>query len=127
MAKVLGIGGVFLKCGDPERLYGWYERHLGLRRDSAGCVLFPWRHAADPTKEGMTAWSLFPRETAYFGPGPQAVMVNYIVDDLDGVLQALRKAGAQVDDKQEEHPYGRFGWAIDPEGNRMVLWQPPPA
>jgi predicted enzyme related to lactoylglutathione lyase len=89
------------------------------------CVLLPWRHAADPAREGMTVWSLFPRDTAYFGPGSQSVMVNCIVDDLDGMLQSLREAGAQVDDKREDHPYGRFGWATDPEGNRIELWQPP--
>ncbi len=125
MAKVLGIGGVFLKADDPEQLYGWYERHLGLKRDNPACVLFPWRHADDPAKQGMTVWSLFPRGTAYFGPAAQTVMVNYIVDDLDGVLQALRDAGAQVDDKREDTEYGRFGWATDPEGNRIELWQAP--
>jgi predicted enzyme related to lactoylglutathione lyase len=125
MAKVLGIGGVFLKSGDPEHLYSWYERHLGLRRQSAEAVILPWRHADDPTRQGMTVWSLFPRGTQYFGASKQEVMVNYIVDDLDGMLEALRAAGASVDDKREDYDYGRFGWATDPEGNRFELWQPP--
>ena len=122
MAKVLGIGGVFLKSDNPEQLLTWYEQHLGLKRASPECVIFPWQHA-DQAKQGMTVWSLFPRDTAKF-PGPQVVMVNYIVDDLDGMLQALREAGAKVDDKREDYPYGRFGWATDPEGNRIELWQP---
>jgi predicted enzyme related to lactoylglutathione lyase len=125
MAKVLGIGGVFLKSGDPEQLYAWYERHLGLRGQSGQEVILPWRHADDPAREGMTVWSLFPNGTKYFGPGKQEVMVNYIVDDLDGMLDALRAAGATVDDKREDYDYGRFGWATDPEGNRFELWQPP--
>jgi predicted enzyme related to lactoylglutathione lyase len=73
----------------------------------------------------MTVWSLFPRGTQYFGPGKQDVMVNYIVDDLDGMLESLRKAGATVDEKQEEYEYGKFGWATDAEGNRFELWQLP--
>ena len=69
--------------------------------------------------------SLFPRHSGYFGPGGQAVMVNYIVDDLDGMLTTLRAGGAQVEDRREESEYGRFGWVTDPEGNRMELWEPP--
>jgi predicted enzyme related to lactoylglutathione lyase len=125
MAKVLGIGGVFLKADDPERLIGWYERHLGLRREAGHVAIFPWRHADDPERKGMTVWSLFRRDTDYFGPGGQAGMINYIVDDLDGVLTGLRSAGIEVDDRTEESEYGRFGWAVDPEGNRIELWEPP--
>ncbi len=124
MAKVLGVGGVFLKSDDPQTLQAWYERHLGLRGQPGGPVIFPWRHA-DTGRPGMTVWSLFPRQTDYFGPGGQAVMVNYIVDDLDGMVADLRAAGAQVEDSQEESEYGRFGWVTDPEGNRIELWQPP--
>jgi predicted enzyme related to lactoylglutathione lyase len=125
MAKVKGIGGVFFQSDDPERLYAWYEKHLGLRRNPGGPVVFPWRQADDPDKPGMTVWSLFPRGTDYFGPTGPAFMVNYIVDDLDGLLEDLRAAGAQVDDRREESEYGRFAWVTDPEGNRIELWEPP--
>ncbi len=123
MAKVLGIGGVFFRSDDPDQLYGWYEKHLGLRRNH-GVVLFPWRQA-DETRDHMTVWSVFPRDTKYFGAANPSFMVNYIVDDLDGMLAELRAAGANVDEKQEDHEYGRFGWVTDPEGNRIELWQPP--
>lgn len=125
MAKVIGIGGVFFKSDDPERLYAWYEKHLGLQRMPGGVVLFPWRQAGDEEKERTTVWSLFPKDTNYFGPANPAFMVNYIVDDLDGILADLRAAGAQVDDKQEDSEYGRFAWVTDLEGNRIELWQPP--
>ena len=87
--------------------------------------LLHWRLDDDPAKKGMTVWSLFPRDTKYFGTGPQTVMVNYMVDDLDGMLVALREAGVDVDPKREDSEYGRFAWATDPEGNRIELWQPP--
>jgi predicted enzyme related to lactoylglutathione lyase len=125
MAKVLGIGGVFFKASDPKRLFAWYQLHLGLQGDAGTMSLFPWRHADDPTRQGMTVWSLFPRDTDYFGSGPQTLLVNYIVDDLDGMLAALRSAGVEVDPRQEDSEYGRFGWATDLEGNRIELWQPP--
>ena len=95
MAKILGIGGVFLKADDPEGLFGWYERHLGLRRETGQVAIFPWRHADDQERKGMTVWSLFRRDTDYFGPSGQAGMINYIVDDLDGMLTDLRAAGVE--------------------------------
>ena len=125
MAKVLGIGGVFFRSDDPDGLNAWYEKHLGLTRcGGGGPVLFPWRHA-DADRTGMTVWSLFPKDTEYFGPTKPAFMVNYIVDDVDGMLAALRAAGARVDERREDSEYGRFGWVTDPEGNRIELWQPP--
>jgi predicted enzyme related to lactoylglutathione lyase len=126
MAKVLGIGGVFFRSEDPGGLNAWYEKHLGLARcGSGGPVLFHWRHADAPDRTGMTVWSLFPKDTDYFGPTKPAFMVNYIVDDLDGILADLRAAGAKVDERREDSEYGRFGWVTDPEGHRIELWQPP--
>ena len=125
MARVLGIGGVFIKADDPKALFGWYERHLGLPGECNPMNLFHWRHDDDPAKKGMTVWSLFKRDTDYFGKGPQTVMVNYIVDDLDGMLDSLRAGGADVDSRRDDSEYGRFGWATDLEGNRIELWQPP--
>jgi predicted enzyme related to lactoylglutathione lyase len=125
MAKVIGIGGVFFRSSDPEQLYAWYEEHLGLRRDPCAGVVFAWRSADGPGTPGRTVWAPFPRDTTYFGPTNPAFMVNYIVDDLDGVLQTLRAKGAEVDDRREDTEYGRFAWVTDPEGNRLELWEPP--
>ena len=124
MAKVKGIGGLFFRSGDPSSLREWYSTHLGLSNSPKG-HFFPWRHADDPDREGMTIWATFPKDTSYFGPTRPEFMVNYIVDDLDGILAGLREAGAVVDDRVEEHEYGRFGWATDPEGNRLEFWEPP--
>jgi catechol 2,3-dioxygenase-like lactoylglutathione lyase family enzyme len=125
MAKVIGIGGVFFKSDDPDRLYAWYEKHLGLCRNPGGPVIFPWQRADEPHRAGMTVWSLFPRGSDYFGRTNVPFMVNYIVDDLDGMLADLRAAGAAVDDRREDSEYGRFAWVTDPDGNRLELWQPP--
>jgi predicted enzyme related to lactoylglutathione lyase len=124
MARVIGIGGVFIRSGDREQLYAWYEKHLGLKRTD-GVVIFPWKQADGDATDQMTVWSLAKKDTDYFGPTSPAFMLNYVVDDLDGMVADLRAAGAQVDDKQEESEYGRFAWVTDPEGNRIELWQPP--
>src|SRR6266550_2308704 len=101
MAKVLGIGGTFLKASDPERLYAWYEANLGLQRGPGGFVDLPWQHSADETRNAKTVWALFPRDSLYFGATNPAFMLNYVVDDLDGMLERLRAAGADVDPKRE--------------------------
>ena len=125
MARVTGIGGVFLRAKDPKALAAWYARHLNVALNDYGGMSFAWKDA-DHSGGGMTAWSTFPENTTYFGPGHQAVMINYRVDDIDGVVAALKAAGAAVDDKRMDESYGRFAWATDPEGNRFELWQPVP-
>ncbi len=127
MAKVLGIGGVFFKTAEPEKTKAWYVENLGLQTDEHGYVCLPWREK-EQDREHFTAWSPFKQDTTYFEPSKKPYMVNYIVDDLDGMLAQLRAAGTQVDDNiQDEEGFGRFGWAMDPEGNRIELWQPPEA
>jgi predicted enzyme related to lactoylglutathione lyase len=125
MARVTGIGGVFFRADAPKELKAWYAAQLGIEPEAGGHVAFPWRFRDDPSREGMTVWETFPRDTKYFGPTEPAFMINYIVDDLDGLLASLRAAGASVDDHREDHPYGRFAWVTDPEGNRIELWEPP--
>jgi predicted enzyme related to lactoylglutathione lyase len=120
MAKATGVGGVFLRATDPAALVKWYTDILGLEKDAGGYTVL--RASGGET----LTWAVFPADTDYFGSKEQAAMVNYRVDDLDGMLDRLREAGATVDDRLEEHEYGRFGWAFDPEGNRLELWQPPP-
>jgi catechol 2,3-dioxygenase-like lactoylglutathione lyase family enzyme len=124
MQRVTGIGGVFFKSKDPERLYAWYERHLGLKRDQAagGAVLFRW--ADDHGGDGMTVWSIFREDTTYFQPSQSNLMINYRVADLDALLETLREEGVEIDPKRDES-YGRFAWIMDPDGNRIELWEPP--
>ena len=123
--RVTGLGGVFFKADDPERMYQWYEKHLGLARDEgAGAVLFHWLHAGDSRQPGMTVWSIFPRDSKYFDPSRAGFMLNFRVADLEGLLAALRAEGVTVD-KSEDHEYGRFAWIVAPERNRIELWEPP--
>jgi predicted enzyme related to lactoylglutathione lyase len=115
--RVLGIGGVFLRADDPEALRAWYETNLGIPIESWGGNAF----VADAGD--ATVWSIFPVDTEYW-PAAKQCMVNYRVRDLEAMLAQLRAAGAEVDDRVEEQEFGRFGWATDPEGNRIELWQP---
>lgn len=123
MAKVTGLGGVFFKADDPERLYQWYEKHLGIAREH-GYVGFQWRDAKNPDQEGVTAWAIFPKDTKKFDPSRADVMMNYRVENLDKLLEELRAAGVQIDPKREDYEYGSFAWILDPEGNKIELWEP---
>jgi len=125
MARVTGIGGVFFKAKDPDGLRDWYRRHLGLEVQEWGGVAFRWNSPDAPNPNGTTAWSIFPNTNEYFAPSTAPFMVNYIVDDLQSLLSALRAEGCAVDDKTETSDYGKFGWVMDPEGNRVELWEPP--
>jgi predicted enzyme related to lactoylglutathione lyase len=127
MARVTGIGGIFLRARDPKALADWYSQHLGIQLTEWGGAQFLWSDEVPPAT-GSTAWSIFPADTAYFGPdratGPQAAMVNYRVDDLDALLAQLAAAGVAIDPHRDDSSYGRFAWITDPEGNRLELWQP---
>ena len=123
MERVTGIGGVFFKCRDPEKLKAWYVEHLGLPAGEHGYVVFDWGGAG--SDKGSTVWSPFADDTKYFAPSHASWMLNYRVADLDRMLAQLRAAGVAVDDKIDDSEFGRFGWFMDPEGNRVELWQPP--
>ncbi|RDS86694.1 VOC family protein [Dyella psychrodurans] len=124
MRRVTGIGGVFFKAKDPKALADWYRVHLGLKLEGWGGVAFRW--AEDNTNgAGTTAWNLFKGDTSYFAPSTASFMINYRVEDLHALLAALRAEGCKVEDKVDESEYGKFGWVIDPEGNKVELWQPP--
>ena len=126
MERVTGIGGVFFKANDRAALLAWYREHLGLRSlPDDDAVVLRWRDADQPERLGSTTWALFDAETTYFDPSRSPFMVNYRVRDLDAMLDQLRSAGVQVDDRIEDAGFGRFGWAMDPEGNRFELWEPP--
>ncbi|MDR3750972.1 MAG: VOC family protein [Terracidiphilus sp.] len=120
MAKAVGVGGVFLKARNPGALAAWYAAQLGIAVEGGGSLVFDGPEAA-----GQTVFSHFPLDTGYFGDGPQQVMMNFRVDDLDGLLVQLAAAGVRIDPKREDYAYGRFAWIWDPEGNRVELWQAP--
>jgi len=125
-ARVTGIGGVFLKSRSPLALAAWYRRHLGLTISPRGQVAtWDWRSARNPRNIGSTLWAALAVRDREWGPGRPSAQVNYRVDDLDGLLAQLRRARIRVDDKVEESTFGRFGWAYDPDGNRLELWEPP--
>jgi predicted enzyme related to lactoylglutathione lyase len=126
MKRVTGIGGVFFKARDAAKLRAWYEQHLGFKIEDYGGTHFKWRDANDPEKTGSTVWSIFPEDTLYFDPSQKPYMINYRVEDLDALLEQLRDEGVEVEDRIEEQEYGRFAWVMDPEGNRIELWEPPP-
>lgn len=115
MERVAGIGGVFFRAKDPKALARWYAEHLGIDVVSET----PWHQEGGPT-----VWAPFKEDTDYFGHPDQQTMVNFRVRDLDAMLEQLRAAGAAVDERVDDHEYGRFGWASDPEGNRFELWEP---
>jgi predicted enzyme related to lactoylglutathione lyase len=123
MARVTGIGGVFFKAQDPKALSAWYAEHLGIKLNDWGGASFDWSDEV-PATTGTTAWSLFPQNTKHFGPGDQASMINYRVDDLDALIEQLRAAGVTIDPKREDASFGKFAWIVDPEGNRVELWEP---
>jgi len=123
MAKVTGIGGVFFKAEDPEKLYHWYEKYLGITREG-GYVAFQWQSEENPSEDGMTTWSIFKKQSEYFNPSTAPFMINYRVDDLDGILDVITADGLDVNLKREDADYGRFAWISDPEGNRIELWEP---
>jgi predicted enzyme related to lactoylglutathione lyase len=124
MQRVTGLGGLFFKAEDPEALYAWYEKHLGLRRGPNGAVTFKWQHDNAKGKGGRTVWAIFPKTTRYFDPSPAGFMMNFRVADLDGLLKVLKEEGVEIDPRREDYEYGRFAWIMDPEGNRVELWEP---
>jgi len=121
MAKVTGLGGIFLRSGDRKGLVNWYQQHLGIEpaKDFAGAT-FGWREMDNPELAGSTILGLFEQ-----GPNNPPFMVNFRVDDLDGILKQLRDAGFKVEDKTEDmEGIGKFGWITDPEGRLVELWEP---
>jgi predicted enzyme related to lactoylglutathione lyase len=123
--RVLGVGGVFFRSTDPGRLAKWYAETLGMVTEAWGST-----HGASFSPEGMpdnafTVWSTFAADTEYFGDRQQSFMINLVVDDLDAALANVKASGCEVIPEKEEHDFGRFGWIIDPDGNRVELWEPP--
>ncbi len=125
MKRVTGIGGIFIKSKDPERLRAWYQAHLGMEIEEWGGVVFQWSTPEVPVADGMTIWNIFEEPSDYFHPSEAQFMINYRVEDLNAVLDALRSEGCNVVEKTVESELGKFGWVIDPDGNKVELWEPP--
>jgi catechol 2,3-dioxygenase-like lactoylglutathione lyase family enzyme len=119
MARITGIGGIFMKVADPAATRAWYAEHLGLAVDDYGCSFAP-----DPDPLAQTVWSPFKAATDYFGPGDQAFMVNFRVDDLDALLGQLAAKGIPSAAEPIDESYGKFGWVVDCDGRRIELWEP---
>ena len=123
LKRVTGIGGVFIRAKDPAKLRSWYKTHLGIDVQAWGGTAFRWVDPAGVPANGTTAWAV--SNGSSFAPSNASFMINYRVADLAGLLKALRDEGCEVLDKVEESEFGKFGWVMDPEGNKVELWQPP--
>jgi len=123
LKKVTGIGGIFFKCKDPKKVREWYKTHLGLNTNEYGAV-FEWRQGADTAKKGFTQWSPFSEKTKYFEPSTKDFMINYRVENLEALIDQLRKDSVTILDKVETADYGKFIHIIDIEGNKIELWEP---
>lgn len=123
--RVTGIGGVFLKARDPKAVSAWYQEKLGLVvEDGAQWSVFAWRERGDPGRVGTTVWSLFRADSKYFAPSQATFMINYRVRNLDRMLAQLRASSVGVETKVAEEFNGKFAWVVDPEGNKVELWEP---
>jgi predicted enzyme related to lactoylglutathione lyase len=125
MKRVTGIGGIFFKAKDPATLQAWYKRHLGLDLQPWGGAAFTWTDDAGIPIGGTTIWSVMPEQADTFAPSTAPFMINYRVADVHALVAALREEGCNVLDKVDDSEYGKFGWVIDPEGNKVELWEPP--
>ncbi len=123
MKRVTSIGGVFFKCKNPDKIKEWYSKHLGLNTDKYG-TSFEWRQADDGIKKGFTAWSPFTENTKYFEPSEKEFMINYRVENLEWLIEELKKEGVTVVDSIEVYEYGKFVHILDIEGNKIELWEP---
>lgn len=122
MKKVTGIGGIFFKSKDPDKTKEWYKNHLGMSVESYGAK-FDWREGEDSTKKGYTVWSPFPENTKYFEPSKQNFMINYRVENLEELVEELKKEGVTIVDKIETYEYGKFVHILDLDGNKIELWE----
>lgn len=121
--RVTGIGGIFFKTKDVAKTKEWYHKHLGIESDQHGSLL-KWRDFEDSEKVGTTVWSPFEEKTAYFQPSEKEFMFNYRVENLEELLETLKREGVQVVGEMETYEYGKFGWIMDPEGRKIELWEP---
>jgi len=125
MKRVTGVGGIFFNAKDPVALRTWYQKHLGIDVQEWGGTAFRWADDAGNPTAGTTVWSIGGADGDHFAPSTSSFMINYRVADLQALLRALRSEGCNVLEKTDDSDYGKFGWVMDPEGNKVELWQPP--
>lgn len=123
MKRVTGIGGIFFKTKDTEKTKTWYHKHLGIESDQYGGQ-FVWRDLDNPDKKCYTVWSPFNSDTKYFDPSEKPFMFNYRVENLEKLLKVLKEEGITVVGEIEKYDYGKFGWIMDLDGNKIELWEP---
>ena len=124
MKRVTGLGGIFFKGQDNKKLGEWYKTHLGIPVEDWGGCEFKWRDPINPEKEGSTIWSIFKNDSTYFAPSSQNYMVNFRVEDLTQLLEILIQEGVTIVGGPVEEEYGKFAWIMDPDGNKIELWEP---
>jgi len=124
MKRVTGIGGIFFKCEDTAKQKSWYQKHLGMEMNDWGGAIFWWRDTNQPEKKCSTSWSTFKNDTNYFDPSKKPFMFNYRVENLEALMKVLKEEGVEQVGEIEEYEYGKFGWIMDPEGNKIELWEP---
>lgn len=120
--RVTGIGGIFFKCNDPEYVRNWYNKHLGFNATQYGAT-FEWRNEDNPEGKGMTVWNPFKNSTDYFAPSDKEFMINLRVEDLEWLLGELKKEGIEQIGEMQVYDYGKFAHIMDPEGNKIELWE----
>jgi predicted enzyme related to lactoylglutathione lyase len=123
MKKVTGLGGIFFKCDDPKKMKDWYTENLGIENSDYG-TMFQWREMDDPEKTKYTVWSPFAANTKYFEPSTKDFMINYIVENIEALVDELKNAGVTIVDEIATYEYGKFVHILDPEGNKIELFEP---
>ena len=123
MKKVTGIGGIFFKCKDSNKVREWYKTHLGFDANEYGAN-FEWQQSDDPSKKGSTQWTPFDETTKYFEPSTKDFMINYRVENLELLVEQLKNEGVTIVDNIESFEYGKFVHILDIEGNKVELWEP---
>jgi lactoylglutathione lyase len=121
MKRVTGLGGIFFKCADPQNMKEWYGKHLGLATDEYGAT-FEWQQV-DTAQKGVTVWSPFKQDTTYFAPSSKEFMINYRVENLEWLVEQLKLEGVEFTDEIATYDYGKFVHLLDPEGNKIELWE----
>lgn len=123
MARVTGIGGVFIKStGDSKALAAWYQKHLGMKLEDFGGAALRWSDDKADDK-GVTAWHVAAKDSEWFSPSKSSFMINYRIDDMAAMIEQLKAGGVEILQGPESHENGKFAWLMDPDGNKVELWE----